>query len=170
MYFLNCWTCVQRLMERVKPAEDIVLACMPWQARKGRASSYTALSGSTCQDLRKGLIIPTTQLLNFKMRGLRKKSAAHPPTRPQQGQTMSDCVCPLVLFLSLKFSQCHTIFLHCVLFLFFPFRVPPLIASLLMLLTTNFNFLVCVIVPAFFSILTACAVAVPNLYHCCYCI
>lgn len=137
LHFLNCWTCVQRLMERVKPAEDIVLACMPWQARKGRASPYTALSGSTCQDLRKGLITPTTQLLNFKMRGLRKKSAALPPTRPQQERTKSDCVCPLVLFLSLQFSQCHGIFLHCVLFLFFPFPVPPFIALLLTLLLTR---------------------------------
>lgn len=161
MHFQNCWTCVQRLMERVKPAEDIVLACMPWQARKGRASPYTALSGSTCQDLRKKgphNTHHTPTELQDERPG--KKTTALPLSSPQQGWAMSDCVCPLVLFLSLQFLPSHAIFLHCVLFLFFPSPVPSFNALLLMLLTINFKFLVCDIAPAFFSIPTAGRVAV----------
>lgn len=90
---LNCWTCVQRLMEQVKPAEDIVLACMPWQVRKGRASLRTALSGSTCQDLRKkgphNTYHTPTELRNEKPEKKKKIPEALPPSSPQQGRTVS---------------------------------------------------------------------------------
>lgn len=141
MCLLNCWTCVQRLMEQVKPAEDIVLACMPWQVRKGRASLRTALSGSTCQDLRKkgphNTYHTPTELRNEKPEKKKKNlKCSHPPDLSKEEQ------CPG--------------FIHN--FIQFP---PVCFILLLMLLTIAFNFLVCIIRP-FFFILTTCTVAVPN--------
>lgn len=150
MCLLNCWTCVQRLMERVKPAEDIVLACVPWQVRKGRASLHTALSGSTCQDLRKkgphNTYHTPTELRNEKPE--KKKPEALPPPALSKEE-----LCPAF---TVVFA-----FLFCIFHNFIQFP-PVCFILLLMLLPIAFNFPVCIIRPSFFFIFTTCIVAVPN--------
>lgn len=112
---LNCWTCEQRLMEPVKAAEDIVLACMPWQARKGRASLHTVLSGSTCQDLRKkgphNSHHTPTELQNERSEK-KKLKLPHPPALSKEE------LCPgfTVLLSFAAFFTTSYNFLQCVLF------------------------------------------------------
>lgn len=113
---LNCWTCVQRLMERGKPAEDIVLACVPWQVRKGRASLHTALSGSTCQDLRKkgphNTYHTPTELRNEKPE---KKTWSTPTLQPSARKNYVLPSPSSLLSFSAFFTTSYN-FLQCVLF------------------------------------------------------